>query len=125
MTFSLAVLDKAADHFDETHKLRSSGRGTVYRGVLSNGHVAAIKRSKLASIQKEIDGFTNEVAILSQINHRNVVRLYGCCLGTRVPLPVYAFISNGTLCDHLHARGPRSLPWVDRLRIALEAKEFA
>jgi serine/threonine protein kinase len=92
MTFSLVVLKKATDHFDKTHELGSGGHGTVYRGILANGHVVAIKRSK-ATVQKEIDGFTNEVAVLLQMNHRNVVRLYGCLsLGTRVPLILINFV---------------------------------
>ncbi|XVF65420.1 hypothetical protein PTKIN_Ptkin09bG0247700 [Pterospermum kingtungense] len=125
--FTSKELEKATDHYNMNRILGQGGQGTVYKGMLTDGSIVAIKKSTMMEDQKKVDDkkieqFINEVIILSQINHRNVVKLLGCCLETKVPLLVYEFVPNGTLSRLIHCQNEEfPLTWEKRIRISIES----
>ncbi|CAL9215763.1 unnamed protein product [Arabidopsis halleri] len=118
--FTEKGMKEATNGYDESRILGQGGQGTVYKGILPDNSIVAIKKARLGDCS-QVEQFINEVRVLSQINHRNVVKLLGCCLETEVPLLVYEFITNGTLFDHLHgSMFDFPLTWEHRLRIGIE-----
>ncbi|CAN6845797.1 unnamed protein product [Brassica oleracea] len=118
--FSSKELEKATDNFNKNRVLGQGGQGTVYKGMLVDGQIVAVKRSKVLD-EGKVEEFINEVRVLSQINHRNIVKLMGCCLETEVPILVYEHIPNGDLFKRLHDDSDDyTMTWEVRLRIAVE-----
>lgn len=120
--FTEAELIEATDKFDDKNILGRGGHGTVYKGTLKDGSLIAVKRCTLMTSEQQKEEFGKEMIILSQINHKNIVKLLGCCLEVEVPILVYEFIPNGTLFQFIHGdNGCRNIPFSTRLRIALES----
>ncbi|KFK28618.1 hypothetical protein AALP_AA7G022800 [Arabis alpina] len=118
--FSSKELEKATDSFNKNRVLGQGGQGTVYKGMLVNGRIVAVKMSEVLDEDK-VEEFINEVVVLSQINHRNIVKLLGCCLETKVPTLVYEFVPNGNLFERLHDESDDyKMTWEVRLHIAIE-----
>jgi serine/threonine protein kinase len=114
-------LEKATDNYNANRILGQGGQGTVYKGMLAEGRIVAVKKSKAIDEGKQLEEFVNEVVILSQLNHRNVVKLIACCLETEVPMLVYEYVPNGTLSQYVNGQTEEfPLTWDMRLRIATE-----
>ncbi|XP_058196480.1 wall-associated receptor kinase-like 8 [Rhododendron vialii] len=118
--FTSKELEKATDNYNANRILGQGGQGTVYKGMLTDGSIVAIKKSKALN-EVNLEPFVNEVVILSKINKRNIVKLFGCCLETEVPMLVYEFIPNGNLSQCLRDQNEEfPLTWDLRLQIATE-----
>ncbi|XP_028098519.1 putative wall-associated receptor kinase-like 16 [Camellia sinensis] len=118
--FDSEELKRATNNYDESRIVGRGGFGTIYKGILPENKIVAIKKSQMMD-ENQIEQFINEVVVLSQINHRNVVKLLGCCLETQVPLLVYEFITNGILFEHINNQSKASnISWENRLQIAAE-----
>ncbi|XP_041007376.1 protein NSP-INTERACTING KINASE 1-like isoform X1 [Juglans microcarpa x Juglans regia] len=117
--FHFRELQSATNSFSNKSILGKGGFGNVYKGVLQDGTVVAVKRLKDGNaIGGEIQ-FQTEVEMISLAVHRNLLRLYGFCVTPTERLLVYPFMSNGSVASRL--KGKPVLDWNTRKRISLGA----
>ncbi|XWS65845.1 hypothetical protein CRYUN_Cryun05aG0148700 [Craigia yunnanensis] len=129
--FSLAELAAATNDFSFENKIGAGSFGVVYRGKLLDGREVAIKRGetgqKTKKFQEKETAFESELAFLSRLHHKHLVRLVGYCEERDERLLVYEYMKNGALYDHLHDKNnvekSSSLlnSWKMRIKIALDA----
>ncbi|XP_052887333.1 G-type lectin S-receptor-like serine/threonine-protein kinase At1g11330 isoform X2 [Gossypium arboreum] len=94
--FNFEELAIATDNFDHAKKLGQGGFGPVYRGILRDEKEIAVKRLSKASGQG-LEEFMNEVEVISKIQHRNLVKLLGCCVEAEEKMLVYEYMPNKSL----------------------------
>uniref|UniRef100_A0A1D1Z8N6 Wall-associated receptor kinase 3 n=1 Tax=Anthurium amnicola TaxID=1678845 RepID=A0A1D1Z8N6_9ARAE len=121
--YSEEQLKRATNKFHHDHIVGEGSQGTVYKGTLEPNGEVAIKRFKGID-EKRSKEFAQEIIILSQLFHKNVVKLLGCCLEVEAPMLVYEFTPGGNLFDLIHSRERRGQFSLDaRIRIAAETAE--
>lgn len=120
--FSLADLRKATNNFDENRIIGRGAFGDVYEGFLKHDaetdYTVALKRMYRKSRQG-ITEFKNEVLLLCQLHHPNLVSLIGFYEDKNETIILYEYMPNGSLHNHLYGKHMEPLPWKKRLEICI------
>ncbi|XP_065859917.1 G-type lectin S-receptor-like serine/threonine-protein kinase At4g27290 [Euphorbia lathyris] len=113
----LSEILKATNKFSMDNKLGEGGFGPVYKGILADGQEIAVKRLSKSSGQG-LHEFKNEVILIAKLQHRNLVRLLGCCIQGDEKLLVYEFMPNKSLDFFIFDKtASKQLDWSMRHKI--------
>ncbi|KAK7342839.1 hypothetical protein VNO80_25795 [Phaseolus coccineus] len=118
--FTYKELKVASDNFSQSNKIGQGGFGSVYKGLLKDGKLAAIKVLSEESTQG-VKEFMTEINVISEIEHENLVKLYGCCVEGKNRILVYNFLENNSLAQTLLGSGHSSntFDWKTRSKICI------
>ncbi|XP_059660717.1 G-type lectin S-receptor-like serine/threonine-protein kinase At1g11410 isoform X2 [Cornus florida] len=117
--FDLSTIVAATDNFSSANKLGQGGFGTVYKGLLNDGREIAVKRLSKNSGQG-VEEFKNEVTLIAKLQHRNLVRLLGCCIQQEEKMLIYEYLPNKGLDSFIFDKVRGSfLDWEKRFDIIL------
>ncbi|PON53008.1 S-receptor-like serine/threonine-protein kinase [Parasponia andersonii] len=115
--FDMCTITMATDNFSFNNKLGEGGFGPVYRGKLEDGQEIAVKRLAMSSKQG-INEFKNEVNLIAKLQHRNLVKLLGCCIQGEEKLLVYEYMPNKSLDSFIFdQKQEKVLEWSKRFQI--------
>ncbi|THG14146.1 hypothetical protein TEA_020566 [Camellia sinensis var. sinensis] len=109
---------KATKDFDATYCIGKGGYGAVYKAKLPSANIVAVKKLHPFSDKADRKGFLNEVRALTEIRHRNTVKLFGFCSYARHSFLVYEFLERGSLAT-IFSRDEeaKKLDWRIRVKI--------
>ncbi|MED6111859.1 hypothetical protein PIB30_056218 [Stylosanthes scabra] len=107
----------ATDNFSPNNKLGEGGFGPVYKGILDDGQQIAVKKLSSSSGQG-LNEFKTEVKLIAKLQHRNLVKLLGCCIQDEENLLIYEYMPNKSLDYFIFDEVRRSvLDWSKRFNI--------
>ncbi|PIN04372.1 Serine/threonine protein kinase [Handroanthus impetiginosus] len=119
-SFTLKQIKAATNNFDPANKIGEGGFGPVYKGLLLDGTIIAVKQLSSKSKQGNRE-FVNEIGMISALQHPHLVKLYGCCIEGNQLLLVYEYLENNSLARALF--GPEEhqlhLDWPTRHKICI------
>ncbi|WJX63129.1 hypothetical protein P8452_48051 [Trifolium repens] len=98
--FDLTTISNATNNFSIDNKLGEGGFGPVYKGTLQDGQVIAVKRLSRNSGQGSTE-FKNEVILCTKLQHRNLVKVIGCCIEGEEKMLLYEYMPNRSLDSFL------------------------
>ncbi|ONI10164.1 hypothetical protein PRUPE_4G031700 [Prunus persica] len=117
--FDLESIVAATNNFSTANKLGEGGFGPVYKGLLANGQEVAVKRLSKNSGQG-LEQFKNEVMLTAKLQHRNLVRIFGCCVDAGEKMLIYECLANKSLDFFIFDKSRSSLlDWKKRFEIIL------
>ncbi|KAL7186864.1 hypothetical protein ACSBR2_028554 [Camellia fascicularis] len=118
--YTYKELRTATDDFSHANKIGEGGFGSVYKGRLKNGNIAAIKVLSPESRQG-LKEFLTEIKVIADIEHENLVKLYGCCVEGDHRILVYNYLENNSLAQTLIGGSYSSIQfsWRTRTRICV------
>ncbi|MED6169060.1 hypothetical protein PIB30_017813 [Stylosanthes scabra] len=117
MAYSYEQIVGVTKGFSSESVIGEGGFGYVYKALMPDGRVGAVKMLKPGSGQGERE-FSAEVEIISRVHHRHLVSLIGYCVAQHHRVLVYEFVPNGNLSQHLHGNNFPVLDWPNRMKIA-------
>ncbi|PIA33992.1 hypothetical protein AQUCO_03900104v1 [Aquilegia coerulea] len=110
----------ATEGFNDKHCIGVGGFGSVYKAVLSTGQVVAVKKFYSREDDEQIDlrSFSAEIHALTQLRHRNIVKLYGICSHARHSFLIYEYLERGSIVMLLsNEEEAARLDWIKRINI--------
>ncbi|CAI9114886.1 OLC1v1015703C1 [Oldenlandia corymbosa var. corymbosa] len=116
VTYNYKVLKSATRNFSEENKLGEGGFSEVYKATMRNGKVVAVKKLNINFGKAKAD-FGSEVRLISNVHHRNLVRLLGYANKGAELLLVYEYMANGSLDRFLYGEKRGHLDWKKRFDI--------